>query len=624
METDLMSKLPLKEHIKNMKKILKLVNSMDKMYFPLTCIVHIINVTIPYLVLLLTAYILNALKDRGFMEIMTVTGIATAGIFIASCIASMIWNQLEIRREKMFYLYSSMMEMKMLFMDFSRINSPEIKELRNRIDRDMNWGAGLNSVFWQFNGILYEIFNITGAIILGAPVIVSIIKSGKSEVVIILLIIGFFAAFGIKWQRYFEKKMQKFMFRSYQEEEKEELFSFAWDFASGLGFNYKNGKDIRLYDGYDLIKRWTVDIFYKKAFRDEMKSGAVGQGGMEFFYSIVNSAVEGSAYLMVIIVALAGAVSVGNIVRFAGCLNRLMTGIFSLFNGITSLALTARKHASTLDFLELENKMYAGKLPIEKRNDNEYQVEFRNVSFRYPGTEQYVLKNFSMKLKIGEKLAVVGMNGSGKTTMIKLLCRLYDPDEGEILLNNVDIKKFKQGEYSSLFSVVFQDYKLFPYKLAENVAISMDYNKEKVIKCLRDAGFGERLKELQQGISSYLYKDYDDDGVEISGGEAQKIAIARAIFKNSPFILLDEPTAALDPLSEYEIYTSFDKIVGTKTAIYISHRLASCQFCEKIAVFHKGRLVQFGKHEELLKNKEGKYYEMWKAQAQYYQEKQNM
>lgn len=618
METDLTAKLPLKEHIRNMKKILELVGTMDKTYFLFAGIVHMINTGVPYLELLLSAYILDGLKNQKLKEMIIVTGTTIVGIFILNSIASMIWNRLEIRRERVFYLYSSMTEVKMLSMDFSRIDSSEIKELREKMNRDMNWGAGLNSVFWQFNGILFEICNIIGAIVLGMPVVILIMKSKGYEIFVLLLVI-FIAIFGIQCQKYFYKKAQAFMFRSYTEEEKEDMFCFSWMFAQGDGYHYKNGKDVRIYNGYDLIKRWTVDVLYKKPFRKELRNGAIGEAGAGFFCGIVNQAMEGSAYLIIAMAALTGTISIGNMIKFAGCLRNLMVSLVSLFSNIGDFALTARKHISTLEFLELENKMYAGKLPVEKRSDNEYQIEFRNVSFRYSGTMEYVLKNFSMKLKIGEKLAVVGMNGSGKTTMIKLLCRLYDPDEGEILLNNVDIKKFKQEEYSKLFSIVFQDYKLFPYKLAENVAVSMNYNTEKVMKCLENAGFGKRLKELEQGIDSYLYKDYDDNGLEISGGEAQKIAIARAIYKDSPFILLDEPTAALDPLAEYEIYTSFDKIIGTKTAIYISHRLSSCQFCEKIAVFHEGKLVQFGNHKELIQNKNGKYYEMWQAQAQYYQ-----
>ena len=327
---------------------------------------------------------------------------------------------------------------------------------------------------------------------------------------------------------------------------------------------------------------------------------------------------EGAAYLVVGLLALAGFVTVGNVLRYAGCIRNLFGELDGLAKSIPDLFLNIRKHMSTMELLELENEMYKGSLPVEKRRDGEYRIEFRNVSFRYPGSETYALKNFSMKLQVGEKLAIVGMNGSGKTTMIKLLCRLYDPDEGEILLNGVDIRKFRQEEYLKLFSVVFQDFKLFSLPLGENVATSCEYDDAKVTECLEKADFGEKLSQMKDGAGAYLYKDYED-GIEVSGGEAQKIAIARAVCKDAPFVLLDEPTAALDPLSEYEIYTGFDRIVGSKTAIYISHRLSSCRFCERIAVFHQGQMVQTGSHEELLQDKNGKYWELWSAQAQYYQ-----
>ena len=214
---------------------------------------------------------------------------------------------------------------------------------------------------------------------------------------------------------------------------------------------------------------------------------------------------------------------------------------------------------------------------------------------------------------------MVGKNGSGKTTFIKLLCRLYDPTEGEILLNGINIKKYDYEEYKTIFSVVFQDFKLFSFSLGENVAASVAYEEEKVISCLEKAGFGERLKNLEKGVHTYLYRNFDEDGIEISGGEVQKAALARALYKDAPFIILDEPTAALDPVAEFEIYSRFNEIVGEKTAVYISHRLSSCRFCNDIAVFDEGRLVQRGSHEELVADKDGKYYELWQAQAQYYE-----
>ncbi len=198
------------------------------------------------------------------------------------------------------------------------------------------------------------------------------------------------------------------------------------------------------------------------------------------------------------------------------------------------------------------------------------------------------------------------------------MCRLYDPTEGEILLNGVNIKKYDYDEYMSIFSVVFQDFRLFAFRLGETVSASPYYDRERVVRCLEEAGFGERLSSMPEGLDSFLKKDFDGSGIEISGGEGQKIALARALYKDAPFLILDEPTAALDPVSEYEIYSRFNEIAGDKTAIYISHRLASCRFCHKIAVFERGRIVQTGSHAELLANEAGVYHRLWMAQAQYY------
>ena len=211
------------------------------------------------------------------------------------------------------------------------------------------------------------------------------------------------------------------------------------------------------------------------------------------------------------------------------------------------------------------------------------------------------------------------MNGSGKTTFIKLLCRLYDPTEGKILLNGIDIQKYNYEEYMGIFSVVFQDFKLFSFSLGQNIAANADYDKARVEYCLKKAGFGERLAQMPNGTDTCLYKDFSENGVEISGGEAQKIALARALYKDAPFIVLDEPTSALDPVAEAEVYSKFNEIVGQKTAIYISHRLSSCWFCDEIIVFDHGLIIQRGSHDDLVADEKGKYAELWRAQAQYYE-----
>ena len=620
--TDLLSRLPIREHWKNIKNILRILKEMDAVYFRMVVVIELMGAVKPYLELVLSAYILDGIgAGKSFVELMTVAGVALLLILVLHCIQDAMNHSLAVREVRIYYLYLSITQTRMLDMDFSRIAGPEIKELKDRINRDNNWGAGISSVLRPFRSLVNRCLQMVSAIVVGVPVVGYLVSSGRYEVLLVLAVLAVLVSVGHHFAIHFQKKLHVYRYSPIREEDKEEEFCFCWDFANGDRFAYQYGKDIRIYNSYSLMERWTTEVLGHKLFRRKTLDSVEGSAGLEGFSAMNHSVLNGAAYLIVAIIALGGTVTAGGVLKLAGALSGLFTAAYSILFQLTELALAARKQISTLELLDLADEMYKGRLPMEKRSDGQYQIEFKNVSFKYPGTENWALKDFSLKFKVGEKLAIVGMNGSGKTTMIKLLCRLYDPQEGEILLNGVDIRKFKQADYLSLFSVVFQDYVLFPFGLGENVAVDREYDRSKVEKCLKDADFGERFSALENGTDTYLYKEYDDSGVEISGGEAQKIAIARAVYKDAPFILLDEPTAALDPLAEYEIYSNFDKITGVKTAVYISHRLSSCRFCEKIAVFHEGRLVQLGKHEELVADKGGKYYEMWKAQAQYYREK---
>ena len=251
----------------------------------------------------------------------------------------------------------------------------------------------------------------------------------------------------------------------------------------------------------------------------------------------------------------------------------------------------------------------------------EYEFTFENVSFRYKGQENYALKNINITLTPGEKLAVVGLNGAGKTTFIKLLLRLYDVTEGRILLNGTDIRSFDRAEYFKMFAPAFQDVTVFAFPMSENVSMSEPFNtdKDRAEKMLRSAGLGEKIDSLEKGVDTELLKVLYDDGVDLSGGEKQKLALARALYKDSKIIVLDEPTAALDALAEYRLYQSFDGMIGKKTAVYISHRLSSTRFCDRVAMFAKGEMVETGTHEELMEL-DGEYAEMFRVQAQYYVE----
>ncbi len=317
--------------------------------------------------------------------------------------------------------------------------------------------------------------------------------------------------------------------------------------------------------------------------------------------------------------ALGGAFGIGSVTQYVSAVTALSMNVALLLETVGHMKANTPFLKTTYAFLDIPHSMYQGSLTTEKRADRDYEIEFKDVSFKYPGSDLWALSHVNMKFKIGSRIAVVGENGSGKSTFIKLLCRLYDPQEGVITLNGIDIRKYRYQDYLDLFSVVFQDFQLLSQPLGDNVAGSMHYDKTKVEQCLKDAGFEERLRELPEGLDTYLYRDFGKDGIEVSGGEAQKIAIARALYKDAPFIILDEPTAALDPLAEAEIYSQFNAIVKDKTAIFISHRLSSCQFCDEILVFDQGTIVQKGTHATLVHEEKGKYSALWHAQAQYYE-----
>ena len=327
---------------------------------------------------------------------------------------------------------------------------------------------------------------------------------------------------------------------------------------------------------------------------------------------------NGAAYGYLLALALGEGLSVSEFLLYFTAVGNFTTWVTGILKGFGELHQFSLELSSVRGYIEAPEpfRMEGGKA-IEPDTSLPYTLELRDVSFRYPNTETWALRHVNMKFQVGSRLAVVGENGSGKTTFIKLLCRLYDPTQGEILLNGIDIRKYSYRQYIDLFSVVFQEFQLLAFPLGQNVAAAVEVDKGRAASCLEMAGFGKRLAALPQGLETPLYKEFDESGVQVSGGEAQKIALARALYKDAPFVVLDEPTAALDPVAEMEVYENFDKIVGDKTAVYISHRLSSCRFCDDIAVFDHGRIVQQGSHDTLVEAP-GKYQELWHAQAQYY------
>ena len=376
--------------------------------------------------------------------------------------------------------------------------------------------------------------------------------------------------------------------------------------------NESNAKDFRLYGLQDY---WLGKSKNGKIGRSFTEYGIfVGRNRAKF--SFVVQLLAGYIYIYVSVMAMSGSISTGDVLMYAGAIITMMTGVQEAISEYNAIAYNNEYLKLYEEFIKRPNMHYDGTLPIEKRDDKRYELSFYNVSFKYPGSDKYILKDINMTFNIGEKLALVGLNGAGKTTLIKLLLRLYEPTEGEIRLNGIDIGKYDYDEYVQIFSVVFQDFGIFDFPLDENIAASEDVDSARVKKVIDQVGLTELVNSLPDKERTLLYHE-NGDGVALSGGEAQKVAIARALYKDAPFVILDEPTAALDPIAEAEIYENFDTLVGDKTAIYISHRMSSCKFCDRIVVVNNGRIEEEGSHDSLM-DKNGLYAKMYNTQANYY------
>ena len=601
------------ESLRHISTVLRMAYRLDKHALWSTVFTALTGSIIPFLPVLISAYTLDALSGgQSFTRILTFVLGSLGGLFLLRLLESYLIKIRDIHVEVCTRKFNMEFGRKNLMMDFELLESPRVNELRSQIRNDDNWGAGFYSVFWSLNDVMKCLFRLAAALALFAPLLMngSLFSSWLGPV-LLAAIVGSGVLAALAKTAWTDRKLYGIMQESAV---KKTYFGY---FVNG-DKSSTGGKDVRIYGAASLIWKYVLsDVDWNEAWKWRFARTS-GLGGM--ILGLASGAAEGLAYVLVVLLAATGGVSIGAVLKYAAAIYQFSNGMSNMVNAWGQLSIAALRQKHKLEYLDVPDVLVKGTLPVEKRDDNEYEIKFRNVSFRYPGSEDYALRNITLTLNIGTRMAVVGLNGSGKTTFIKLLCRLYDPTDGEITLNGIDIRKYDYAEYMSLLSVVFQDFRLFSFSLGQNVAAGVAYDPVKAEASLAEVGMGTRCMTLEKGLESTLYKDFDDNGIEISGGEAQKIALARALYKDAPFIILDEPTAALDPIAEYDIYTQFNTIVRNKTAIYISHRLSSCRFCDHILVFHEGRIVQQGCHDVLLGDREGRYAGLWNAQAQYYAE----
>ena len=598
-------------------KVLKLTHRLQPGHITLIIIANIISVTGKFVPIVFGSLILDALvAHRPFEEILRY---ALIMISIGAFTSLAYWGLnhiISVNGSVIGEKVDQMLCEKSFVIDYDILEKRDTLDMIKKAQDGMNSHGDISAWASALAGFIEHGLSIVYSIILLIPLFLpkslsltglpGFLNKGYSFVILLFML-----ALSILVSTITKKK---------ESDLQHELFvrnvrtNREYGYFYNLIFDYANGKYVRLYKSQPLIEKKMHKIV--DFLEDSFKWMITRMNKNQLPGVFVNYLLQAVSYLYVGLKAIFGLISIGSALKFISAYSNLVDSITRVFYIWIEMKIKAEYLSYFYDFMEIKNKQYEGTIPTEKRDDNEFEIEFCDVSFRYPNTETFVLRHVNQKIRIGTKTAVVGKNGAGKTTFIKLLCRLYEPTEGQILLNGVDIRYYDYKDYARLFSVVFQDFNLFSFSIAENVAGGKDFDNGKVRNCLERSGFGERLAKMPDGICTNIYQQ-EDNGVEISGGEAQKIAIARALYKDAPLVILDEPTSALDPVSEYEIYQHFDSMVQDKTSIYISHRMSSCRFCDNILVFDQGEIVEQGSHEKLMEAG-GLYSELWKAQAQYY------
>ena len=616
------NKYTIKQTVKIFARAFSTLRQIWPGYFGMTAAVSVCNSLRPLSALFFSARLLNELsgnRDAGLIR--TYAAATVASVFMFSITAALINRRLNVAYDfwyafdKLNIAYSK----KYMETEYKNVEDGGVNRMiADIVARARGNSLGLIGILHAAPGLMnsfltliISIAMLTGMFVAAGDYAKNFITSPAASVILVF-IAGISVAAPLivrKWQR------EALDITERENPKANTLFEYY--------FEYKNvkkaAKDIRIYDQADTVaeimdKRLGVSMwiwFFKRMALTYSFSGAA------------NALAGGAVYLFIGLRALYGMYPIGSVVLYVGAVTNIINNLSGVANTLSTLLNNRGYIENIFSFLDLSEPESVGDMKPDVEN---VEIELKNVSFKYPsesgadgGEMPYALRKINLKIERGKRLAVVGVNGSGKTTMVKLICRLYKPDSGEILLNGENIYCYDREKYMELFNVVFQDYYLFSLPLGSVVAAANDIDYEKITRALNTAGFGEKLDSLEKGLDTYLGVDCDKKGTSFSGGEEQKIAIARAICRESPFIIFDEPTAALDPISEYEVYTRLNEIVGKKTAVFISHRLSSCRFCDEIAVFHDGEIIQTGSHEALLADEGGKYYELWNAQAQYYE-----
>ncbi len=583
----------------------------DKRYVIYHILHQCIRSMIPIVSVIMPKYIIDALSDPQHMEYFEIYHLRIYSVWIYIMLFTLYlllsailtsWLSLQgfTLRARVASDWGLWLHQKLTQADYENLESPAFLDLKEKANKFLygDW-HGFSYLFECALDILGQFITLCGMIY--------IIASLNFWMVLLSIALVLISSI-------FESKAKKKDIALSLEAVKVER---GWSYYSQIMEDFQYGKEIRINN----LGKWLLDKektyaysavdFYRRRNAFHIRAGIVS-AFMTFVQQI-------AAYLYVVSQVIYKALTIGDFTLYIGTITAFSSAMRTIMQDFVEIQAYGVYFGAVEQYLSIPSKMYeSGCMPILNQ---EHCITFENVSFCYKGQSTYALKNISLTIRSGEKLAVIGENGAGKTTLIKLLTRCYEPTEGRILLDGIDIRKYRYDQYMELFSAVFQDYKLFAITLMQNVALAKEKTADKshIESILCNVGLSSLLDSLNNGVDTPVYKQFDESGFEPSGGEGQKIALARAIYKNAPIVILDEPTAALDPRAEYEIYQQFDKLTAGKTAVYISHRLSSTRFCDRIIVLKNGKIVENGTHNTLINIKNSVYSELYSMQSQYYQ-----
>ena len=595
--------------MKSTKKILPVMKTLfgtaGKKYpffFVLEFFRMVVEVLQPFVGIILLPKIVDEICGARNLRVLITLAVI---LIVSECVLTLLLEgfQTKLRKyqERMDNYFSMQIGIHSMGLDFQLTEDKEALDQLDRAKTGMTWysgGAyGIAEQVFMFFGNVFKIAGFVTIIAVNAPWMLLILM-------LYVVVSGIITA-----------KTNRIELKAYNRLSKvNRLFGyFGWSIV-----DFRYGKDIRLYDAKDMmLERWEKNT-------EESNAAWKWQGDTGYKYRkygvLARTLMSIAQYLYVGLLAVRRLISIGiftQIIETVGALDATLNGL--VWN-VQELVKRCNYAYEYVLFMKYPEAMEKHQNPVK---EGLHTIEFRDVCFAYPGTDKLILDHVNIRVRPGEKLSVVGLNGAGKTTFIKLLCRLYDPTSGEILLDGKDIREYEYDAYMKQFAPVFQDFKLFGFTIGENILFQEETLRsgeetQKLERLMKLVEMDEFISKQEKGIDTTVFTVFDEEGIEPSGGEQQKIAIARALYKDAPVIILDEPTAALDPVAEYEIYRQFHTLVGEKTAIYISHRLSSCRFCDTIAVFADGKIQEYGSHDQLANIPNGIYAGMFEAQARYY------